>query len=78
MPKKLKFNERESTKYVSIAEGAERCGVSYARFRKALQRLGILVRRHGWSIMVPTKSIKAVKKALTDGTIKRGRKKKAG
>jgi hypothetical protein len=77
MTTKLKYNEHRSTKYVSIAEGAKRADVSYARFRKALQRLGILVRRNGWGIMVPAKAIGKIKKALSDGTIRRGRKKKA-
>lgn len=77
MTSKLTYNEHRSDKYVSIAEGAKRAGVSYARFRKALQRLKILVRRNGWSVQVPVKSIAKVKVAFANGEIRRGRKKKA-
>lgn len=77
MPTKLKYNEQKAENTVSIAEGAKGAGVSYARFRKALQRLNIPVVRHGWGIVVPVSAVAKVKKSFSDGTIRRGRKKKA-
>jgi hypothetical protein len=78
MTTKLKYKEQKAENTVSIARGAEIVGVSYARFRKALQRLQIPIVRHGWAVVVPANAIPRVKKSFEDGTIRRGRKKKAG
>lgn len=70
---KLAYNSEKSDSFISLKAGAKQAGVSYSRFRKTLQRLKISVTRVGWTVLVPRDAPKQVKKALSDGTIRRGR-----
>jgi hypothetical protein len=72
-----RFKKRKDDQ-VTLERGAELAGVSYARFRKAVQRLKIPVERLGWMVIVPRSAVEQIKIALTDGTIRRGRPKKKG
>lgn len=73
--KKLRYNAEDIGDWITLKEGAKRASVSYARFRKALQRLEIPVKRAGWAVLVPKDAPARIRKAMLDGTIKPGRKK---
>jgi hypothetical protein len=72
---KLAYNESspDEEDYLTVSAAAKLADIKYTRFRKALQRLEIKVRRFGWVVLVPRSSIRVVKKAIRDGKIKRGR-----
>ena len=70
-----KYIERPSTK-INIGEAARRAGLSGQRFRRAVKLLRIPIERSGWTVLIDEAQIKRVQKALTDGTITRGRPKK--
>lgn len=70
---KLAWNRRESKSFISLKDGARQAGISYSRFRKAIQRLGLRVESVGWTVLISPDAPAKVMRALRDGTIKRGR-----
>lgn len=73
---KLMYNARASGEFISMKAGAQAAGVSYSRFRKAIQRLKIGVEKVGWTVLVPRDAPRLVKRALRDGTIRPGRRRR--
>lgn len=72
----LSYVEAKNPRLVSFREGAKSAGISYARFRRAVRTLRIPIVRSGWGILVERSAIERITRAIGDGTIRRGRKKK--
>jgi hypothetical protein len=73
MKSKSKYNQNINSDLLTMKEGAELCKIGESRFRKTIQRLKTPVVRHGWAVLISRENVRAVKKAIKDGVIKRGR-----
>lgn len=72
------YIERARTRYpMNLSDASRELGVTVQRLSRYLKLLKVPVTRQGYAVLVDSSGIARVRKALKNGEVKRGRKKKA-